>query len=98
MDAGRPTVTVTDPDGILDPTNPSGPYYGRIRLLMQAMIGRHNPVDDTWHTRFRGFVDDLAYEINPSQKANRLTVSLIDVTEVLAAAEMAVGQFGLKFP
>lgn len=98
FDAGRATVEVSDTAGVLDPTNPAGPFYGRIRPLMQAALGRRDPVTGDWKLRYRGFVDDLSYELDPSQKVNRLVVSLVDLTEVLAAAEMQPGQFGMKWP
>jgi hypothetical protein len=93
-DAGHATITITDPDGILDPTNPAGPYYGQIRPLLPAAVCRHNPVTDTWEQRFRGFVEDYTYEVHPSQKLNQLVVGLTDAFDVLSAAEMQPGQFG----
>ena len=93
-DAGRATVTILDPDGILDPTNPTGPYYGQLRPLLPAVLCRHNPVTDTWEERYRGFVDDYTYDVDPSQRVNRLTLSLVDLFEIAASAEMHPGQFG----
>ena len=87
-DVGRATVTVTDPDGILDPTNPDGPYYGKIEPLLQAMIRRRNPVTGSWDTRFRGFIEEMDYQFDPSQKFNRLTLTLIDIFEILNAVKM----------
>jgi hypothetical protein len=93
-DTGTATVQITDPDGLLDPTNPDGPYYGKIRPLLQAAIGRHNPITDEWQYRYRGYIDTYDYEIDPSQQLNRLTVSLVDQFEILNNAEMVPGQFG----
>jgi hypothetical protein len=93
-DTGRAVVELADIDGILDPTNPDGPYYGKLEPLRQACIARHNPVTDTWHTRFRGFVEDFDYSFDPSQQVNRLTVSLVDIFEILAAVEMVPDAFG----
>jgi hypothetical protein len=87
-DTGRATVTITDRDGTLDPTNPGGPYYGKLEPLLQAMIGRYNPMDAAWHTRFRGFIEDFDYGFDPSQRVNRLQVSLVDLFEILSAVEM----------
>jgi hypothetical protein len=93
-DTGRATVQIADTDGILDPTNPDGPYFGQIEPLIQAMIGRRNPINGTWYTRFRGWVEELDYSFDPSQRVNRLTISLVDIFEILAAIEMQPGQFG----
>jgi hypothetical protein len=97
-DASRATVQIIDPDGILDPTNPGGPYYGKLQPLLQATIGRRNPCTGAWTTRWRGFVEDYAYEIDPSQRLNRLTISLVDLFELLSTAEMHPGQFGTTPP
>lgn len=52
------------------------------------MIGRRNPVNGVWYTRYRGFVEELDYSFDPSQKVNRLTVTLVDLFEMVAAIEM----------
>jgi hypothetical protein len=93
-DTGRATVQIADVDGVLDPTNPDGPYYGQIRPAMQACICRRNPVSDEWSMRFRGFVDELAYQTDPSQRLNRLVLSLVDQFDRLGRAEMQPGQVG----
>jgi hypothetical protein len=87
-DVGRATVQLTDVDGTLDPTNPSGPYYTKLEPLLQAMIGRLNPVDGLWYTRYRGFIEDYDYTFDPSQQVNRLTVTLVDLFEMVAGIEM----------
>jgi len=87
-DTGRAVVQITDRHGLLDPTNTFGPFYGKIRPLLQAAICRWDPVAESWWTRFRGFIEDFDYVFDPGQKFNRLTVSLVDLFEVLAAIEM----------
>jgi hypothetical protein len=99
-DTGRATVQVADPTGILDPTNPFGPFWDdtlhdtKIRPLLQATLGRWNPVTETWHTRYRGFIEEMDYDFDPSQQVNRLTVTLVDIFEILSAIEMVPGSFG----
>lgn len=92
--AGRATVQILDPDGILDPTNPAGPYYGQIRPMLPARLARHNPVTGAWAERYRGFVEDYSYEVDSSQRYNKLTVSLVDLFDILGGARMRPGQFG----
>jgi len=87
-DVGRATVQISDTEGILDPTNTSGPFYGQIEPLLQAMIGRYNPVTDQWVTRFRGFIEEMDYSFDPSQQVNRLTITLVDIFEVVNAVKM----------
>jgi hypothetical protein len=93
-DTGRATVQITDRDGLLDPTNASGPYYGWIRPLLQASIGRQNPVSGAWYTRYRGFIEDWDYVFDPNQQVNRLEVSLVDMFEFVSSVEMMPGEFG----
>jgi hypothetical protein len=87
-DTGRAVVQITDRDGILDPTNPGGPFYGMIEPLLQALICRRNPVSGSWYTRFRGFVEEMDYSFDPSQQVNRLELSLVDIFEFLSAIEL----------
>jgi hypothetical protein len=96
-DTGRATVAIADVDGVLDPTNVDGPYWNKIKPGMQACLGRLNPVTDEWKQRFRGFVDELVYQVDPSQKVNRLVISLVDQFDRLGRAELQPGQAG-SFP
>lgn len=87
-DAGRATVALSDVDGILDPTNSAGPFYGRIEPLLQVLLARYDPVAEEWFTRYRGFIEDFDYSFDPSQGVNRLTLSLVDLFEILSSIEM----------
>lgn len=88
------TVRINDTDGILDPTNAAGPFYGKIEPLLQAGIGRYNPVTDAWDWRFRGWIGEIDYAFDPSQQVNFLTVELVDIFEISNAIEMVPGLFG----
>jgi hypothetical protein len=93
-DVGRATIQITDTDGILDPTNADGPFFGQIEPLLQAMIGRWNPVTAEWVTRYRGFIEEMDYSFDPSQQVNRLTITLVDIFEIVNAVKMWPGDFG----
>lgn len=93
-DTGRAVVSISDRDGILDPTNASGPYYGKIEPLVQAVICRWDPVREIWAQRFRGWIDELDYSFDPSQRVNRLELGLVDLFEIVSASQMQIGQFG----
>lgn len=97
-DTGRATVEINDRDGLLNPVNPAGPYYGLLEPLLQVLLQRYNPVTDTWHTRFRGFISDYDYVYDPSQQVTRLVLSLVDLFEVLSMIQMEVGAFGNPSP
>lgn len=93
-EGGRATVELIDPNGILDPTNSGGPYYGKIDPLVQVALCRWDPMEEEWQTRFRGWISDLSYDFDPSQKFNRLTLELVDIFELLGAIDMQLGEFG----
>jgi hypothetical protein len=93
-DTGRATVQIADKDGILDPSNTSGPFYNKIQPLKQISLGRFNPVESNWHQRFRGFIEEMDYAFDPSQKVNMLTMSCVDLFEILSAVQFVAGEFG----
>lgn len=97
-DGSTATVVINDRHGILDPTNELGPYHGEIEPLVQAALARWNPVAAEWDTRFRGFVAEYDYAFDPSQQVNQLTLTLVDLFEILQAIEMHPGQFGATPP
>jgi hypothetical protein len=85
---GTAVIEINDRDGVLDPTNSSGPYAGLIEPLLQVQIERINPVTGNWQSRFRGFIEDLDYGIDPSQRITRLQLSCVDLFAILTAIEM----------
>ena len=97
-DGSSATVVINDRYGILDPSNELGPYHGEIEPLVQAALARWNPVAAEWDTRFRGFVAEYDYAFDPSQQVNQLTLTLVDLFEILQAIEMQPGEFGATPP
>jgi hypothetical protein len=98
-DIGRASVAINDQDGILDPTNSLGPYYGSIDKFLQVILDLWNPVTSTWSTLFRGYIDETDYVFDPSQRVNQLTMSLVDAFSLLTGIEMqADGSFGDVVP
>lgn len=93
-DTGTCTVTINDVDGLLDPTNSAGPYFGKIDPLRQIIVDLWNPVTEDYHTRFRGFIDELDYVVDPSQQVTQLKISCVDLFAILTAIEMQPGVFG----
>lgn len=94
-DTGTASVVINDVDGILDPTNTTGPNFTNIRPLLQIKIDLLNPVTAEYTTIFRGFIEEFDYVWDPSQKVNVLTLSCADAFLILNAIEMqADGTFG----
>jgi hypothetical protein len=102
-DGGTASVVINDRLGYLDPTNTDSPVFALIQPLIQAGIARWNPVATEWDTRFRGFVRDFDYVFNPAAYVdkdgntvgvNQLTISLVDIYEILNAIQMLPGVFG----
>jgi hypothetical protein len=87
-DGSTATIRINDVDGVLDPTNAAGPYYGLLEPLLQVQIELYNPVAATWSTRFRGFIEDYDYTIDPSQVVTRLEITCVDLFAILTAIEM----------
>ncbi len=93
-DAGVATVTINDRDGVLDPTNAGGAYYGLLEPLLQIKIELWNPVTSDWHSRFRGFIEDFDYTVDPAQVVSRLTIQCMDIMALTTSIEMQPGEFG----
>jgi len=91
METGQAEIFANDVEGILDPTNTGGPYYGNIEPRKQAAIGLHNPVTDEWTTIFRGFVEEWDYEPSPSQVVTRPDIRLADAFLLFGKMEMLPG-------
>jgi hypothetical protein len=94
-DPSEVTVKINDIYGVLDPTNSSGPYYGKIDPLRQIKVELWNPVTSEWKPRFRGFIEDFDYVLDPSQRVMQLQITCVDLTAILTAIEMQPGQFGI---
>lgn len=103
-DTGTAKITINDRDGVLDPTNTTGPYFGLIEPLVQVQIELWNPVASEWSSRFRGFVEGYDYVVAPFTRQNtggdtvgntRLEISCVDLFAILTAIEMQPdGTFG----
>jgi len=103
-DGGTARVSINDREGLLDPTNSSGPYYGLLEPLLQIRLELWNPVTLDYHTRFRGWIESYDYTVEPFTHQNaagdtvgvtRLQIDCVDIFEILTAIEMQPdGTFG----
>lgn len=97
-DSGTCTVQITDRDGLFDPTNPSGAYYGLLEPDLQVKIELWNPVLSEWQCRFRGWIEDFDYDLDDTRQFHTLKISVYDIFALLQAIEMQPGQFGDAVP
>lgn len=95
-DTGTATLTFKDRNGVLDPTNLSGPFGD----LTSRPIGiaLRDPVTDVWWPRFRGVIEDYSYSLSPSQRVAEVTLSCVDALEYFAGYEMVPGNAGHPLP
>ena len=86
----REFVQITDIHGTSRPRRTARARTpAKLEPLRQIQIELLNPVTDSWVTRYRGFVEDYDYTIDPSQKVARLQISCArPVRGVLTAIEM----------
>jgi hypothetical protein len=89
---GTATITTVDTTGTLDPTNSSGPFYGKLDPMNQAGIALQNPVTHAWSPLFRGFTSGLSYDLDITKKVLRGKIDLVDALDILSRAEMVPGQ------
>lgn len=87
-DTGTAKITFNDVDGILDPTNGSGPFWNKLDPMKQVAICLRNPVLDTWHPRFRGFASDWGFDIDLTARLNVVTLECADAFDLFAGIEM----------
>jgi PKD repeat protein len=95
---GTATINIVDLDGLFDPTNATSPYYGEINAGCQAAISLWNPVSNTWHIRFRGFVEAWRYRLGRTREHMELQLDLVDGFAMLAKAELRPGVHGALPP
>jgi hypothetical protein len=93
--AGTATVRIADLQGLFDPTNGASPYFPNVVPDKQAAIALRNPELGTWHTVFRGFIEDISYTLDQSRRVLWLELELVDGFGRLADVELMPGQDGL---
>jgi len=104
-DTGTATVYINDHEsGLFDPRNLSSPYYGKLdgrQLLLQL----YDPVAATWEDQFRGFIDDITWEIdgsavNASGAPINASIQLecVDLFDFLAGYGLTPGLDGVTPP
>jgi hypothetical protein len=92
-DTGTARIDLVDDTGAFDPTN-LGATFANL-TLRQAGIALQNPVDSTWSTLFRGYVQRVEWVPYQHEQFANVQIYLVDALALLAATEMAPdGTFG----
>lgn len=86
-DTGRCSVALKDRDGDVDPTNVNW-------VSRPLAVALRNPLTDEWHPRFRGTIDEPAYDLHSSMLKGDATINASDAMESFANAELAPGIYG----
>lgn len=97
-DPGSATIVISDRDGSFDLTNPAGLQASGLAPGRQAGILMHDPVTNTWHWRFRGFVVSIDVDVYPNTKHATVTITLGDALDWLNRIEMSPSSFGDPVP
>lgn len=96
-ETGSAIIQISDRDGVLDPTNAAGPYYGLIDTHLQVKVELLNPVTDEWQIRFRGHIHEYNYDVyngtyrdenGDAVGVTRLELECYDLFAILTAIEM----------
>lgn len=91
---GTATITLQDPNGLFDPTNPNSPFYGKIGPMNRVSISLFNPSNKAYTVVFTGFVEQWSWNITTEENLEIATMSLVDGFEPLSRAELVPDQTG----
>ncbi len=94
---GTASIRLIDPDGSYDFTNPLSSVVQYLHPGRQAAIALEDP-DGAWHTRFRGWIDEVLVDIDLTERFATLTVELVDALTYLSRVEMMPATFGDPLP
>jgi hypothetical protein len=95
---GTATISGIDLNGVLDPTNTGGTYYGKLDPMKQAAVCLQNPVTSSWSTLFRGYVADLNFELDMTERYCSFDLDLVDALDILSDAEIIPDTAGNTVP
>lgn len=90
---GEATIFVNDVEGLYDPSNTGSPYFGNLDGA-QVAITLRNPITDTYHTRFRGNIEEYGYDLHESQVKTEVAINCVDLFDYLSTNEMVPGEHG----
>lgn len=92
---GTCTVTFHDRNGVLDPTNASSDFYGKL-LSRPFAVAIRNPMTDTWWPLFRGQIDDVGYTLVRKQNMVNAVITAVDGFDYFANFELIPGLSGIS--
>jgi hypothetical protein len=101
-DTGTATVHINDRTGLFDANNSDSPYFNKLDGK-QIALQLWDPVTAGWYLRFRGLIDDLVYDLNPSTRGgvsvlSNVQLACVDVFDYLSGFEFLPGVHGNTVP
>jgi hypothetical protein len=84
-EAGTATIFFNDTNQTLNDNDLIG---------LQIMLQIYNPVDSTWYPQYRGYIDDITYDVDPSGVKSNVQFLCVDMFDFLGAVQMVIGTFG----
>jgi hypothetical protein len=63
VSAGTASVTIADRVGYFDPTNGGSPVFPNVLPDRQIKIQLFDPVQETWHCLFRGYIEEINIDV-----------------------------------
>ena len=95
---GTAEISGFDMIGQTDPTNTTGPWYGKLDPVNQATVNLWNPVAEEWSPIFTGYTEDWAHVLDVSERVLDFTLTMSDMLDMLNAAEIIPDRAGNTVP
>jgi hypothetical protein len=80
-------------------------FHDRARVIddvtlvgLQVQLQVQNPVTSAWVPQFRGVIDNITYEVDPSGVVSNVQFECVDMFDFLGGVEMVPGLFGHPYP
>lgn len=58
---------------------------------LQIQLQTYNPVNATWYPQYRGYIDDITYDVNPNGVISNVQIECVDLFDYLDGVKMVLG-------
>lgn len=91
-------ATLFDSGGVLDTTNPSSPFVGKLNPRKQVAFFLTNPLTNVEFGRFRGFLENIQTTVDVTERFMHHTLTASGILTILATTEAIPGAAGTTPP